>query len=86
VLLESGESSLRPGIAAAAGSRVTRTTDLGPAGFVPGPKFVVRMARSQAYTEILDAPDWAILGTDLAAGLVLLAVTKWRLGKAHSGS
>jgi uncharacterized protein len=44
------------------------------------------MARSRAYTAVLDAPDWAILGTYLAAVLVLLAVTKGRLGKAQSGS
>jgi hypothetical protein len=44
------------------------------------------MTRSKAYTEVLDAPDWAILGTYLTAVLILLAVTKGRLGKAQSRS
>lgn len=56
------------------------------ASFTPAQDQLILMARSQAYTEILDAPDLAILGTYLAAVLVLLAVTKGRLGKAHSGS
>jgi hypothetical protein len=39
------------------------------------------MARSKAYTAVLDAPDWTILGTYLVAVLVLVAVTKGRLGQ-----
>jgi membrane protease YdiL (CAAX protease family) len=51
------------------------------AGFTPAQEQLVLMARSQAYTEALDAPDWAILGTYLAAVLILVAVTRGRLGK-----
>jgi CAAX protease family protein len=56
------------------------------ASFTPAQDQLILMARSRAYTAVLDAPDWAILGTYLAAVLVLLAVTKGRLGKAQSGS
>lgn len=56
------------------------------ASFTPAQDQLILMARSRAYTEVLDAPDWAILGTYLAAVLVLLAVTKGRLGKAQPGS
>jgi uncharacterized protein len=56
------------------------------ASFTPAQDQLVLMARSTADTTVLDAPDWAILGTYLAAVLVLLAVTKGRLGKAQSGS
>jgi uncharacterized protein len=44
------------------------------------------MARSRAYTDLLDAPDWAILGTYVGAVLMLVAVTRGRLGKARSAS
>jgi len=56
------------------------------ASFTPAQDQLVLMARSRADTTVLDAPDWAILGTYLAAVLVLLAVTRGRLGKAQSGS
>jgi membrane protease YdiL (CAAX protease family) len=56
------------------------------ASFTPAQDQLILMARSKAYTAVLDAPDWAILGTYLAAVLVLLAVTKGRLGKTQLGS
>jgi hypothetical protein len=42
------------------------------------------MAGSRAYTAVLDAPDWAILGTYLTAVLILVAVTKGRRGVDQS--
>ena len=56
------------------------------ASFTPAQDQLILMARSKAYTAVLDAPDWAILGTYLAAVLVLLALTKGRLGKTQPGS
>ena len=56
------------------------------ASMTPAQDQLVLMARSRACTTVLDAPDWAILGTYLAAVLVLLAVTKGRLGKTQPGS
>ena len=56
------------------------------ASFTPAQDHLILVARSRAYTAVLDAPDWAILGTYLVAVLVLLAVTKGRLGKAQPGS
>jgi membrane protease YdiL (CAAX protease family) len=54
------------------------------ASFTPAQEHLVLMARSRAYTAALDAPDWAILGTYLAAVLILIAVTKGRLGLDQS--
>jgi membrane protease YdiL (CAAX protease family) len=54
------------------------------ASFTPAQDQLVLMARSRAYTEVLDAPDWAILGTYLAAVLILVAVTRGRLGLDQS--
>jgi hypothetical protein len=45
------------------------------ARFTPAQDRWVLMARSRGYTDVLDAPDWAILGTYLGAVLVLIAVT-----------
>jgi CAAX protease family protein len=56
------------------------------ASFTPAQDQLVLMARSAAYTEVLDAPDWAILGTYLGAVLLLIAVTRGRLGKAQTES
>jgi membrane protease YdiL (CAAX protease family) len=56
------------------------------ASFTPAQDQLILMARSEAYTVVLDAPDWAILGTYLAAVLLLVAVTRGRLGRAQSGS
>ena len=56
------------------------------ASFTPAQDQLILLARSEAYTAVLDAPDWAILGTYLAAVLILVAVTKGRLGKAQSRS
>jgi uncharacterized protein len=54
------------------------------ASFTPAQDQLILMARSRAYTAGLDAPDWAILGTYLAAVLILVAVTKGRLGMDQS--
>jgi membrane protease YdiL (CAAX protease family) len=54
------------------------------ASFTPAQDQLILMVRSRAYTTVLDAPDWAILGTYLVAVLILVAVTKGRLGKARS--
>jgi membrane protease YdiL (CAAX protease family) len=51
------------------------------ASFTPAQDQLILMTRSRAYTELLDAPDWAILGTYLGAVLLLVAVTRGRLGK-----
>jgi membrane protease YdiL (CAAX protease family) len=56
------------------------------ASFTPAQDQLILMARSRAYTAVLDAPDWAILGTYLTAVLILVAVTKGRLGEAQPGS
>ena len=44
----------------------------------------ILMPQEQAYTSSLDAPDWVILGTYVAAALVVVAVTHGRLG--HRGT
>jgi hypothetical protein len=49
------------------------------AGFTPAQDHLVRAPRSLAYTPALDAPDWVILGTYLAAVVVLVALTRGRL-------
>jgi hypothetical protein len=54
------------------------------ASFTPAQDQLILMARSRAYTAVLDAPDWAILGTYLTAVLILVAVTKARLGMDQS--
>jgi len=51
------------------------------ASFTPAQEHLILMARSKAYTTVLDAPDFAILGTYLVAVLILLAVTRGRLGQ-----
>jgi uncharacterized protein len=56
------------------------------ASFTPAQNELILMARSRAYTDLLDAPDWAILGTYVGAVLILVAVTRGRLGKARSAS
>jgi membrane protease YdiL (CAAX protease family) len=50
------------------------------ASFTPAQDQLVLLARGEAYTEVLDAPDWAILGVYAGAVLTLLAVTRGRLG------
>ncbi len=54
------------------------------ASFTPAQDQLILMVRSRAYTTALDAPDWAILGTYLVAVLILVAVTRGRLGNARS--
>jgi hypothetical protein len=56
------------------------------ASFTPAQNELILMARSRAYTDLLDAPDWAILGTYVGAVLILVAVTRGRLGKARPAS
>jgi membrane protease YdiL (CAAX protease family) len=54
------------------------------ASFTPAQDQLILMTRDRAYTAVLDAPDWAILGTYLAAVLVLVAITRGRLGTTRS--
>ncbi|MEO9139677.1 MAG: CPBP family intramembrane glutamic endopeptidase, partial [Jatrophihabitans sp.] len=51
------------------------------ASFTPAQDQLILMARNKAYTDVLDAPDWAILGVYLVAVLVLVALTRGHLGK-----
>lgn len=51
------------------------------AGFTPAQDHLILLPRDQAYTASLDAPDWAILGTYIAAALVVVALTRGRLGQ-----
>jgi uncharacterized protein len=53
------------------------------ASFTPAQDHLILMARSKAYTTVLDAPDFAILGTYVVAVLILLAVTRGRLGQSQ---
>jgi hypothetical protein len=53
------------------------------ASFTPAQDHLILMTRSKAYTTVLDAPAFAILGTYLAAVLILLAVTRGRLGQSQ---
>jgi membrane protease YdiL (CAAX protease family) len=54
------------------------------ASFTPAQDQFILMARSKADTSVLDAPDFAILGTYLIAVLILLALTRGRLGRTRS--
>ncbi len=51
------------------------------ASFTPAQEQLVLMAKDRAYSAALDAPDWAILGTYVVVVLILVALTKGRLGK-----
>ena len=53
------------------------------ASFTPAQDQLVLMTRSEAYTDVLDAPDWAILGTYVIAVLILVTVTRGRLGEVQ---
>ncbi len=53
------------------------------AGFTPAQDHLILMTRDRAYTETLDTPDWVILAVYVAAALVLVAVTRGRLGLSH---
>jgi membrane protease YdiL (CAAX protease family) len=50
------------------------------ASFTPAQDQLILMAHDRAYTTALDAPDWAILAVYVLAVLMLLLVTKGRLG------
>lgn len=50
------------------------------ASFTPAQDHLILMPRSVAYSTSLDTPDWVILGTYVFAVLVLVAVTRGRLG------
>jgi membrane protease YdiL (CAAX protease family) len=50
------------------------------ASFTPAQDHLILLPREVAYTSGLDAPDWAILGTYVAAALILVVVTRGRLG------
>jgi membrane protease YdiL (CAAX protease family) len=53
------------------------------ASFTPAQDQLILMARGKAYTAVLDAPDWTVLGVYLIAVLLLVAVTRGRLGQAR---
>lgn len=53
------------------------------ASFTPAQDNFILLPHDQAYTTALDTPDWVILGTYLAAALVVIAVTRGRLGERH---
>jgi membrane protease YdiL (CAAX protease family) len=50
------------------------------ASFTPAQDHLILLPRDVAYTELLDTPDWVILCTYVIAALVLVVVTKGRLG------
>lgn len=50
------------------------------ASFTPAQDHLILMARDQAYSSVLDTPDWVILATYAIAAVVLVAVTRGRLG------
>jgi putative ABC transport system ATP-binding protein len=50
------------------------------ASFTPAQDELVLMPHDSAYSEVLDTPDWVILATYVVAALVLVAVTRGRLG------
>jgi membrane protease YdiL (CAAX protease family) len=50
------------------------------ASFTPAQDHLILMARDEAYSTALDAPDFAVLGVYLTAVALLLAVTRGRLG------
>ena len=56
------------------------------ASFTPAQDHFILMPQDQAYTPSLDTPDWVILGTYVAAALVVLALTRARLGYQGSST
>jgi membrane protease YdiL (CAAX protease family) len=54
------------------------------ASFTPAQDHLILMPRDEAYTSVLDTPDWVILGTYLTAAVFLIIVTKGRLGLPRS--
>jgi uncharacterized protein len=52
------------------------------AGFTPAQDNLILLARDLAYTSALDRPDWVILAVYVVAALVLVLVTRGRLGVA----
>lgn len=50
------------------------------ASFTPAQDHLLLMPRQDAYTAVLDTPDWVILGTYLVAAGVVVAMTRGRLG------
>ena len=51
------------------------------ASFTPAQDQFILMPQDRAYTPSLDAPDWVILGTYVAAALVVVTLTRGRLGR-----
>ena len=51
------------------------------ASFTPAQDHFILMPQERAYTPSLDTPDWVILGTYVAAALVVVALTRGRLGQ-----
>lgn len=50
------------------------------ASFTPAQDHFILLPQQDAYTPALDLPDWAILGTYVAAALLVVALTRGRLG------
>lgn len=53
----------------------------GMVSLVPAQDHLILMPRSLAYSASPDTPDWVILGVYVFAALVLVAVTRGRLGR-----
>jgi uncharacterized protein len=54
------------------------------ASFTPAQDHLILMPRDEAYTSVLDTADWVILGTYLTAAVILVIVTRGRLGLPRS--
>jgi uncharacterized protein len=50
------------------------------ASFTPAQDHFILLPREQAYTVSLDTPDWVILGTYVGAALLVVALTRGRMG------
>jgi membrane protease YdiL (CAAX protease family) len=50
------------------------------ASFTPAQDLFILMPQEQAYTPALDGPDWVILGIYVAAALLVVTLTRGRLG------
>ncbi|MDP3890387.1 CPBP family intramembrane glutamic endopeptidase [Nocardioides sp.] len=55
------------------------------ASFTPAQDKLILMPHDVAYSDMLDTPDWVVLGTYVVAALVLVAVTRGRLGLPATG-
>lgn len=55
------------------------------ASFTPAQDHLILLPRSQAYTAVLDTPDWIILGTYLVVVVLLVVLTRGRLRFGAAG-